>query len=115
GLVMSVMLQTPYRAKHHLHLFQTLAPRLLEQQPRIDDDGEIENGKHEKCAPANASDGVRRDLRHNEVEEPLAGGAGRDADLADARREDLADVEPWQRAPAHVEREGLEVDHDDGG
>ena len=58
---------------------------------------------------------MRRDLAHDKVEQPLTGGGRRDANLADAARKDLADVQPRQRAPGHVERKGLGVHHDDAG
>ena len=55
------------------------------------------------------------DLAHHEVEDPLRGRAQGDAELADARGEHLAEVEPGAGAPGEVVRRGFEVDDGDGG
>ena len=54
-------------------------------------------------------DGVGRDLRDDEVEQPLRRGAHPDAVAAEPVGEDLAQVDPWDRAPGRGVADDVEV------
>lgn len=72
---------------------------------------DVDGGEHEEELVAQGGLHVRRPLRDDEVEEPLRGARGREAVVARARREDVRDVHPRQRAPAHRVEAHVDVEH----
>lgn len=66
---------------------------LLDEKPRIHHQQRVEDAEHQERLPADVVQGMGRDLREDEVEEPLGRCADGDAHLADARGEDLGHVD----------------------
>jgi hypothetical protein len=76
-----------------LHLFQRSALGLLDDEPRVDDEGKVKDTKHQECLPAEILNSMGRDLTESKVPKPLRCCSDGDASLSDACGEDLGHVE----------------------
>lgn len=65
---------------------------LLDEEPSVDHQRPIEDAEHEERLPPQVLNGMRRDLREGEVEEPLRRSAHGNTALTDSRGEDLGHV-----------------------
>ena len=65
---------------------------LPQDKPAVYDNSIVENRKHQERLPADVCDGVRRDLAHHEIEQPLGSSSGCYTNLTNSIREYLSDV-----------------------
>ena len=72
---------------------------------------DVDRCEHEEHLVAQRGLDRRRPLGHDEVEEPLRRTRRRETKVPCARREDVGDVYPRQRAPAHRVEAHVDVQH----
>lgn len=78
-----------HTSKQDIHILQTSALGLLDEESYEYAHGETEDAEHEECAPADVVDGIWGDFRDDEVEEPLGCSGEADAVCAETGWEDL--------------------------
>jgi hypothetical protein len=89
GLHISLSLNLIDSSKHKVHLFQSLALGLLQEEGDEDTHASAEASEHDESLPSNGVDGAGSDLRDDEVEEPLSGSSEADTIRAKTSGEDL--------------------------
>lgn len=67
---------------------------LFDNEPRINDQGKVENGKHQEGLPSKIVDGVWSGLRKDKIEQPLRRSADGDTHFTGTVRENLTRVQP---------------------
>ena len=85
----SIRIELGLAVENRLHLLQTPVARLLHKEQDDDAHADVQRGVEEEDVAAHVGDHVGRDEGEEEVKEPLCAHARADADLADARGEDL--------------------------
>jgi len=95
-----------------LHILESPAFGLLDEEVDKDKVGSAEDAKHEEDAPANVVDGAGCHVGDGEIEEPLGGGCHTHTVGSETRWEDLGDVDPGYGAPGCGVADHIEVDHD---
>lgn len=78
------------RAKQDVHVLQTAVLGLLHEDKHKHAHGQAEDAEHQEGPPPDVVDRRWGDLRDDEVEEPLRGGADSDAIRTEACGEDLS-------------------------
>lgn len=104
-------------AKQIVHLLETHALRLRDDNPDKDEHAERKTPKNEVRAVAvraHRRQHVGHRARNHKIEEPLRRGREGDVGGAEARGRDLRDVDPADGAPAELEEGGKEEDADEG-
>src|SRR3954454_21504071 len=80
--------------KQDIHLFQRLTPRLGEEEDIRQHSDQIENKEDIEIAEPNSRQGIRRELRKDQIDSPIRERGNRVTLVADINGENLSRVNP---------------------